>query len=132
VEKIRALGHDLGRLAGGTLGLVVRVLTFPPRVVGRLALGAFRLARAGLRGAWSTARFLGEFSLVASTGVLAGIAVAMLTAGDHELATAVPVNALAGGVIGALTGIVMMVRERRPVAPSPARYAFPGNLNHHV
>jgi hypothetical protein len=65
----------------------------------------------------TTIAVLGGIALAAGTGAAAGALVGITTSGSPgEMETTIPVNALAGGLLGAATGLVMTVRERRRVA----------------
>jgi hypothetical protein len=110
--------HDAGKAVGGVAMGVGRVgakaVVVPPRAAGRMCAGGFRVAKAGLRLTWSAARFIGEVGVVAAAGVLVGVIFGLISGTQtHNLGVAIPMNAFAGGLIGAATGIVMTIRERR-------------------
>jgi hypothetical protein len=121
MENMRDVGHGLGR-AGRQM---VRVASFPARMLGRLVAGVFHLAIATVVKAFSAARFLSEVAVVAAAGALVGALVGVTNGTPgHDLDVVIATNAIAGGVIGALVGGVMTFRERRAVLAHPQHVAM--------
>ncbi len=121
VENLRELGRGVGRTALQAGGGVARVLAIPWRLGEQVFGGVVRLTWGTARLAWTTARVLTELSLVTVTGVLAGVAMGLWsgTPGDG-FAAGLAFNAAVGGLIGGITGVVLMARERRGGKPRPA------------
>jgi hypothetical protein len=111
IRDVHEIHQNVGAAAGGVGRAIGRTITFLPRMAGRLVAFVFSLAWGILRLALSTTRVLIEMSMVTVTGALIGVVAGILT--GHDLAVAIPTNAVAGGLIGAGAGLVMLIRERR-------------------
>lgn len=120
LQEVHELGRGVGRGLGGAGRVTGRVLTFPARVLTAVVMGIFFVLGWMIRKTWLTTRVLLEIGLVAAAGVAGGIAVGVAGVGPaHDPELAIPMNAVLGGIIGALVGIVMMIRERRAAALPP-------------
>jgi hypothetical protein len=111
IQDVHEIHQNVGAAAGGVGRAIGRTITFLPRMAGRLVAFVFSLAWGILRLALSTTRVLIEMSMVTVTGALIGVVAGILT--GQDLAVAIPTNAVAGGLIGAGAGLVMLIRERR-------------------
>jgi hypothetical protein len=114
IQDVHEIRQNVGTATGGIWRAIGRTITFLPRMAGRLVAFVFSLAWGILRLVLSTTRVLIEMSMVTLTGALIGVAAGILS--GHDLAVAIPTNAVAGGLIGAGAGLVMLIRERRTVA----------------
>jgi hypothetical protein len=114
LQDIHNVRDNLAQARGGAGRAIGRAITFLPRMAGRLIAGVLSLAWGALRLILSTTRVLIELSMVTLTGALIGVIAGVLT--GHDLGVAIPTNAVAGGLIGAAAGLVMLIRERRPIA----------------
>jgi hypothetical protein len=114
VTSIRELGVGVGRTLHQTGRAAARVMAFPVRLVSWVAAGAGFLIRGTWRLTWATARVLSQVAVFAATGALVGLGMTMVGGhGGPDTAPAVALNAVVGSAIGALAGLVMIIRERR-------------------
>jgi hypothetical protein len=114
VASIRDLGVGVGRTLQQTGRGAARVVAFPVRLVSWVAAGAGSLIRGTWRVSWATARVLSQVAVFAATGALVGLGMTMVGGhGGPDMAPAAALNAVVGSAIGALAGLVMMIRERR-------------------
>jgi hypothetical protein len=121
-EGVRELGEGLGRVGGQFARLLGRVLAFPVRLARGTVAGIWHAARFIARTSWSTAKFVGEISLVGVTGVLVGAVVgAVIGAQNHELEAAIVSNAVIGGLIGTAAGIAMTFLEKKSSVRQPTQ-----------
>jgi hypothetical protein len=111
LQDVQDIRQNVGTAAGGVGRAIGRTITFLPRMAGRLVGFVFSLAWGILRLALSTTRVVIEMAMVTVTGALIGVVAGILT--GQDLAVAIPTNAVAGGLIGAGAGLVMLIRERR-------------------
>ena len=114
IQDVHEIRQNVGTATGGIWRAFGRTITFLPRMAGRLVAFVFSLAWGILRLVLSTTRVLIEMSMVTLTGAFIGVAAGILS--GQDLAVAIPTNAVAGGLIGAGAGLVMLIRERRTVA----------------
>jgi hypothetical protein len=99
------------------MGQVVRLAAAGVRVLARGIRLGFHLARAGLRRCWKGTKLAGEITLMGLAGVAGGALLGVvLGLQNHDLETALPMNALAGGLIAAVVGTVLTVIERTDAA----------------
>ena len=113
LQEVHEVRQNLGQAAGGAWRAIGRAITFVPRMAGRLVAWIFFLAWGLLKLLLSTTRVVLEMALVTLTGAFIGVVAGVLT--GHDLGVAIPTNAIAGGLIGATAGVVMLIRERRTV-----------------
>jgi hypothetical protein len=111
IQDVHEFRQNVGTAAGGVGRAIGRTITFLPRMAGRLVAFVFSLAWGILRLALSTTRVVIEMTMVTVTGALIGVVAGILT--GQDLAVAIPTNAVAGGLIGAGAGLVMLIREKR-------------------
>jgi hypothetical protein len=111
IQDVHEIHQNVGAAAGGVGRAIGRTITFLPRMAGRLVALVFSLAWGILRLALSTTRVVIEMTMVTVTGALIGVVAGVLT--GQDLAVAIPTNAVAGALIGAGAGLVMLIRERR-------------------
>jgi hypothetical protein len=112
---VEEFGHDVGHLLRRVVRTTWSLIAFPFRLSGAALWGTLLVAGRVLHITGSTVAILSGISLAAVTGAVAGAIVA-LTTSPGELDTALPLNALAGAAIGAGSGVVMTIHERRRLA----------------
>jgi hypothetical protein len=113
-EGVRQAGQNLGRVGQSLLHNLGRLLAFPFRVGVRSVVTLARLAWVVFRKTLSGVRVLGEVSLMTLTGVLVGVLMGILTtAPNRDPEAAIFGNAIAGGVIALVAGVVLILREKR-------------------
>jgi hypothetical protein len=99
------------------LQILFSLVAYPFRI-GARSIGA--LLRLGWVVFWKTlsgVRVLGEVTLMTLTGVLVGVLMGFLTgAPNRDLELTIFGNALAGGVIALVAGVVLLLREKRAAA----------------
>jgi len=113
---VEEFGSDVGHLLRRVVRTAWSLISFPFRLTGAALVGTLLVAGRVLHITGSTVAILSGISLAAVTGAFAGAIVGLTTASPGELETALPLNALAGAAIGAGSGIVMTIHERRRVA----------------
>jgi hypothetical protein len=122
MAAIQDANRDLGHIVRRAAGMLWALASFPFRLTGAILLGGIYVVARVLHVTAATVAIVGGISLAALTGAAAGVGMGILTATTPgEMEAAIPVNALAGGLIGAATGIIMTVRERRRPATLSAQ-----------
>jgi hypothetical protein len=113
VQASRGLGGILERLPG-RLGRVLRV---PVRWGGSFLRGTASLTRQLFKTSWASAKVVSELGLLTLTGVGVGALVGtVMGMSGHDRETTLVVDALAGGAITLVAGVVFMIREKRAAA----------------
>jgi hypothetical protein len=113
--------HNLARTGQHLLQNLVSFVAFPFRIGARSAGALLRLGWVLFWKTLSGVRVLGEVTLMTLTGVLVGVLMGFLTGTpNRDLEVVVFGNAVAGGVIALVAGVVLLLREKRAAAGRPA------------
>lgn len=113
LDNARDLAHGMAQVGARAGSIAWHVVSFPPRLALATLGGLYRLTR-------STMRLGLELGLPAVAGVLVGLLAGWLgSAPGHDMEVAIATNAVAGGALGLLTGVVLAVRDRRAPAVQP-------------
>jgi hypothetical protein len=107
-EKIGNMGRAIGITLRRLVHIGGRAVTVPAHFMASLF-------RSGLRMTVATARFVGEVGMLGLVGAAIGAALglALSGSGNQDPAQAVPLNALVGGGIASVAGVVMALLSRR-------------------
>jgi hypothetical protein len=113
-EEVRHMGENAGRPVVYVAQKVPQVLRGPFHAASAIAARITRGGQWFWSKFWSTARVVGEVSLVTAAGILVGLLVGLIVGiQNHDVHSAVVSNGITGGALAAVVGIAMTVLERK-------------------
>ncbi len=122
LQDVQNRGQDMLKNYGGN---VKSMLTWPLQAFRGLFTGLLVIAAFVLRSAWTSIWFITEVGIVALVGVLVGGVVGWATAQPTDIEAATLSHAAIGGVLAAVAGVVLTLRERHASRRlAVARYRF--------
>ncbi len=120
-KNIQAMSHTATQAIGKFGQTCARILAFPFKLIVRIGDGLLAAVWFMTLRFWLMIRFLGKTSVLTTTGVLVGLAAGVVAgAAHHNMDVTVPINALAGGVVGTIVGGALILLEKK----TPQKVAF--------